>query len=82
MIIWVNFVLVSETQRNNTTQESFTTTLRSEIITELIPQILFRAMIARISRSPVRKKNLQKYFGAMTKWPLRKSIFESMLQEQ
>ena len=33
------------------------TTLRSEIITQLIPQKLFRAMITRISRNPARNNS-------------------------
>ena len=53
--------------------------LRSEIITHLIPQKLFRVMITRILRNPARN-NSSEIFWRNDKMALRKFIFGSMLQ--
>ena len=49
-------------------------TIRSEMITQLTPQKLFRAMITQASRNPP-EIILLKYFGAMAEWPLRQNRF-------
>ena len=66
----------------NLSSTTLFTTLRSEIITQLTPQKLFRAMITPEFRAIQPEIILLKYCGAMSKWPLRKSTPGSMLQKQ